>query len=90
MDNLILKDDYVIIKPIIEKNKETKAGLIIDVSKNENLYGEVIKFSKTIDYLEVGDIVYFNKRNSIPFKDEYLIVNGNPSENKILFKKNKN
>jgi co-chaperonin GroES (HSP10) len=80
----------ILIKKIQEEEKTTKSGLVLTAATvdNELKLAEVLALGsgehnsegKTIpiDYLNVGDIVYFNDRNATEITDEdnekYLII----------------
>ena len=80
----------ILIKKIDEEEKTTKSGLVLTGLTTDNELklatvlalggGEHNSEGKTIpiDYLNVGDIVYFNARNATEITDEdnekYLII----------------
>lgn len=88
MQEINLSNDYVLIQPLVEKEKKSKSGIVIDVSNYINIFGKILKVADNIDFLKENDVVFFNKSNCVEMGDN-LIVNASEKYNKIYYIKKK-
>lgn len=69
---MIVVNDFTVVKEV-ETHNESSSGLLIPTTSNELdskvKYGVVVSIgNKTIDELEIGKVVVFNKYYSMPFE----------------------